>query len=81
MRFLRERPFASKDAKGRLLAGAAVGCSGDCLERAQALLEAGADCLFVDIAHGHSQVMQNGIERLRAQFPNLLLYTSPSPRD
>jgi len=70
VRFLRERPFASKDAKGRLLAGAAVGCSGDFLERAQALLEAGADCLFVDIAHGHSQVMQNGIERLRAQFPN-----------
>ena len=73
VRFLRERPFASKDAKGRLLAGAAVGCSGDFLERAQALLEAGADCLFVDIAHGHSQVMQNGIERLRAQFPNVPL--------
>ena len=73
VRFLRERPFASKDAKGRLLAGAAVGCSGDFLERAQALLEAGADSLFVDIAHGHSQVMQNGIERLRAQFPNVPL--------
>ena len=73
VRFLRERPFASKDAKGRLLAGAAVGCSGDFLERAQALLEAGADCLFVDIAHGHSQVMQNGVERLRAQFPNVPL--------
>jgi len=73
VRFVRERPFASKDAKGRLLAGAAVGCSGDFLERAQALLEAGADCLFVDIAHGHSQVMQNGIERLRAQFPNVPL--------
>jgi IMP dehydrogenase len=73
VRFLRERPFASKDAKGRLLAGAAVGCSGDFMERAQALLEAGADCLFVDIAHGHSQVMQNGIERLRAQFPKVPL--------
>jgi IMP dehydrogenase len=73
VRFLRERPFASKDAKGRLLAGAAVGCSGDFIERAQALLEAGADCLFVDIAHGHSQVMQNGIERLRAQFPKVPL--------
>lgn len=73
VRFLRERPFASKDAKGRLLAGAAVGCSGDFIERAQALLEAGADCLFVDIAHGHSQVMQNGIERLRAQFPKIPL--------
>ena len=69
VRFLRERPFASKDAKGRLLTGAAVGCAGDFMERAQALLEAGADSLFVDIAHGHSLVMQQGIERLRAEFP------------
>ncbi len=73
VRFLRERPFASKDIKGRLLAGAAVGCAGDFLERAQALLEAGADCLFVDIAHGHSQVMQHGIEHLRGQFPDVPL--------
>ena len=73
VRFLRERPFASKDAKGRLLTGAAVGCAGDFMERAQALLEAGADSLFVDIAHGHSLVMQEGIERLRAEFPEMPL--------
>ncbi len=73
VRFLRERPFASKDAKGRLLTGAAVGCAGDFMERAQALLEAGADSLFVDIAHGHSLVMQQGIERLRAEFPEVPL--------
>lgn len=69
VRFLRERPFASKDEKGRLLTGAAVGCAGDFMERATALLSAGADSLFVDIAHGHSQIMQTGIEKLRAEFP------------
>ena len=68
LRFLRERPYASKDFKGRLLTGAAVGCAGDFLERAHALLEAGADCLFVDIAHGHSLTMQHGIEKLRDFF-------------
>ena len=70
VRFLRERPFASKDKKGRLLTGAAVGCAGDFMERATALLSAGADSLFVDIAHGHSQIMQTGIEKLRAEFPS-----------
>ena len=73
VRFLRERPFASKDTKGRLLTGAAVGCAGDFMERATALLEAGADCLFVDIAHGHSQVMQNGVEKLRSTFAHVPL--------
>ncbi len=73
VRFLRERPFASKDLKGRLLAGAAVGCAGDYMERAHALLAAGADCLFVDIAHGHSEVMRKGVERLRAEFADIPL--------
>ena len=66
--FLRQRPFASKDGKGRLLVGAAIGARGDFLERAAALLEAGADCLVVDIAHGHSAVMAGAVESLRSRF-------------
>ena len=54
LRFLRERRYASKDPKGHLLVGAAVGCNGDYLERADQLAIAGVDCFFMDIAHGHS---------------------------
>jgi len=44
----------ARDGKGRLLVGAAIGVVGDYLERAQALWQAGADVLVIDIAHGHS---------------------------
>lgn len=71
--FLRDRPFASRDARGRLLVGAAIGARGDFIERAAAVLEAGADCLFVDIAHGHSRVMESAIEAVRARFGNVPL--------
>jgi IMP dehydrogenase len=71
--FVRNRPFASRDAKGRLLVAAAVGARGDFLERAGRLVEAGADCLFVDIAHGHSVVMQTAIPRLREQHGDVPL--------
>jgi IMP dehydrogenase len=49
-----ERPEATKDERGRLAVGAAIGVRGDVVERAQALQEAGADVLVLDIAHGHS---------------------------
>ena len=47
----RQRPYSSKDARGRLLVGAAIGARGDFLERAAELLGAGADVLLIDIAH------------------------------
>jgi IMP dehydrogenase len=50
----RQFPSATKDGKGRLRVAAAIGVKGDYLERAERLLEAGADALVVDIAHGHS---------------------------
>jgi IMP dehydrogenase len=65
----RERPDSTKDAKGRLRVGAAVGARGDYLDRADALLAAGADALVVDIAHGHSEVMAEALGALRARFP------------
>ncbi len=62
-------PDASLDGKGRLLAGAAVGVVGDYLERAAAVLEAGADCLVVDVAHGHADHVIKAVESLRRKFP------------
>ena len=70
---LRERPYASKDDKGRLLVGAAIGARGDYLDRSAALLEAGADCLFIDIAHGHSAVMEDAVNSFRARFGDMPL--------
>ena len=63
-------PSASKDKKGRLLVGAAVGVKGDYLERAEALLNEGADVLVVDIAHGHSDNAINAIKMIKKAFKN-----------
>jgi len=62
-------PDASLDAKGRLLVAAAVGVAGDHVERAAAALEAGADALVVDVAHGHAEHALRALESLRAKFP------------
>jgi IMP dehydrogenase len=64
-----EYPYASQDRKGRLLVGAAVGVKGDYLERTEALLEAGADVLVVDIAHGHSDNAINTVHMIKKAFP------------
>jgi IMP dehydrogenase len=53
----KRHPFATRDDHGRLRVAAAVGATGDYLERADELLRAGADVLVIDIAHGHSEVM------------------------
>src|SRR3989344_552416 len=59
---------ASKDKKGRLLVGAALGVKDDTLERAKALLDAGADVLVVDIAPGHNERALNAIKLLKKKF-------------
>jgi len=69
----RRRPESTKDAKGRLRVGAAIGARGDYLERADALVAAGADALLVDIAHGHSDVMRDAVEALRARHAGVPL--------
>lgn len=58
-------PNATKDAKGRLRVGAAVGVGADADERAQALVEAGVDLLVVDTAHGHSRSVLETVERIK----------------
>jgi len=63
-------PKASKDNKGRPLVGAAVGVKGDFMERTEALLEANADVIVVDIAHGHSENAISTIRNIKKAFPN-----------
>ncbi len=66
-------PFATRDAHGRLMVGAAIGAKGDYLERATELLKAGVDVIVIDIAHGHSVVMARAIEAFRARFDGVEL--------
>ena len=66
-------PDASKDDLGRLLCGAATGVANDLLERTQALVDAGADVIVVDTAHGHSRGVLDAIEALHRTFPDLPL--------
>ena len=63
-------PNSAKDSKGRLLCGAAIGVTADCLERAGALLAAGADFLVLDSAHGHSQGIINKVYEVKKAFPD-----------
>ena len=64
-------PLSARDAKGRLLVGAAIGVVGGVMERAAALLEAGADVLVVDVAHGHSDAVIEVVKELKARWPDV----------
>jgi len=66
-------PFATRDAQGRLRVGAAIGATGDYLERAAGLVAAGTDLIVIDIAHGHSVVMARALEEFRKRFPDVEL--------
>ncbi len=63
-------PKATRDSKGRLMVGAAVGVK-DTLERAKAIINAGADVLVLDIAHCHSDLAIQRIRELKAAFPQV----------
>jgi len=64
-----EFPEATKDEQGRLRVAAAVGVGPDALERAQALVGAGADVLVVDTAHGHSRGVVEMVRRVKGAVP------------
>jgi len=64
-------PNACKDHLGRLRVGAAVGVTHDTLERVEALQAAGADCLCIDTAHGHSQGVLNMLTRVKKEFRDM----------
>ncbi len=67
----RDYPHAAKDEQGRLLVGAAVGVTGDYLERAQELYKAKVDVIGVDTAHGHSSRVFDALKKLRAVLPDV----------
>lgn len=64
-------PNSARDSKGRLLCGAAIGITGDVLERAGALVEAQVDVLVLDSAHGHSKNIMECLKKVKAAFPNI----------
>jgi len=66
-------PNATRDERGRLRVGAAVGVGADCLDRAALLVEAGVDALAIDTAHGHSQGVLDATAMLREKYPDLAL--------
>ena len=66
-------PNSAKDSQGRLLCGAAIGVTKDVTDRAKALLEAGADVLVLDSAHGHSQNILNCIDKVKSAIPECQL--------
>jgi IMP dehydrogenase len=68
---LEQHPQATKDAKGRLRVGAAIGARAEDIERAEACLQAGADVFVVDIAHGHSENCLGMVRRLKGRWPEV----------
>jgi IMP dehydrogenase len=68
-----EFPSAAKDAQGRLLVGAAIGATGDFLERAVDLARAKADVLAIDTAHGHSARVMEAIRTVKQRLPEMQL--------
>ncbi|AND85869.1 IMP dehydrogenase [Clostridium tyrobutyricum] len=64
-------PNSAKDEKGRLLCGAAVGVTKDMMSRVSALIEAGADVLTVDTAHGHSRGVLEAVKEIKEKFHNI----------
>jgi IMP dehydrogenase len=65
---IKKYPNACKDSLGRLRVGAAVGVGPDMLERAEALLKAGADIILIDTSHGHSSNVINAVKALKSTF-------------
>ena len=64
-------PLSAKDSQGRLLCGAAVGITGNMMERIDALVEAHVDVVVVDSAHGHSLNILNAVRNIKAAYPTL----------
>ena len=67
----KDKPMACKDEKGRLRVAAGVGVTSDTLERITALVEAGADAIVIDTAHGHSKGVIEKLKEAKAAFPNV----------
>src|SRR5208337_2844706 len=68
-----EYPHAAKDDQGRLYVGAAVGATGDFLERAVEMAKCNADVLAIDTAHGHTERVMEAIKAIRQRLPEMQL--------
>jgi len=68
---IKEFPHATKDERGRLVVGAAIGPMREPYERAKAVTEAGADFVVIDAAHGHTKGVMNCVKLLKEKLPNL----------
>jgi IMP dehydrogenase len=64
-------PLAAKDALGRLRVAAAIGSTGDFLERAEELMGARVDALVIDTAHGHTESVINAVKKIKSRFPEI----------
>ncbi|RXG16315.1 IMP dehydrogenase [Leeuwenhoekiella aestuarii] len=68
---LTQKPIANKDTYGRLRVAAAVGVTGDAVERVEALVNAGVDAVVIDTAHGHTQGVVKVLKAVKSKFPEL----------
>lgn len=64
-------PHSAKDEKGRLRVAAAVGVTGDMMERVEALYNSKVDAIVIDTAHGHSEGVIQGVQRVKERYPDL----------
>ena len=67
----KDKPMACKDSKGRLRVAAGVGVTADTLQRMEALVNAGADAIVIDTAHGHSLSVIEKLKEAKKAFPNI----------
>ncbi|WP_418513667.1 IMP dehydrogenase [Corallibacter sp.] len=68
---LTQKPIANKDQYGRLRVAAAIGVTGDAVDRAEALVNAGVDAVIIDTAHGHTKGVVAVLKEVKSKFPNL----------
>lgn len=68
---LTQKPIANKDSYGRLRVAAAIGVTGDAVERASALVKAGVDAIIIDTAHGHTKGVVSVLKEVKKLFPDL----------
>ncbi|WP_303317479.1 IMP dehydrogenase [Flavivirga abyssicola] len=68
---LSQKPIANKDQYGRLRVAAAIGVTGDAVDRAEALVNAGVDAVVIDTAHGHTKGVVSVLKEIKSKFPEL----------
>ncbi len=68
---LTQKPIANKDSYGRLRVAAAIGVTGDAVERTEALVNAGVDAVIIDTAHGHTKGVVEILKEIKKNFPDL----------